>query len=196
MQNFGQPAAGSVHATVTYSTGGPAPSSYVQVNGSQSLAGFTDSSGNVTINGVPLGTFTAKAQYPGNYLLTSQVSGTLVNNGDTVSVSIVLPPAPGVGSIAGQIRYARGTAGSGLIVIANSYDPYYYISTLVLNAGISKAARIADYTVEDSDNLFATNVRSPFFLVQHLVPVLGEGSTEEFAGVGRFPITIRDREQL
>jgi NAD(P)-dependent dehydrogenase (short-subunit alcohol dehydrogenase family) len=46
----------------------------------------------------------------------------------------------------------------------------------VLNAGISKAARIADYTVEDFDNLFATNVRSPFFLVQQLLPVFGEGS--------------------
>ena len=40
------------------------------------------------------------------------------------------------------------------------------LDVLVLNAGISKAARIADYTVEDFDNLFATNVRGPFFLVQ------------------------------
>ena len=50
------------------------------------------------------------------------------------------------------------------------------LDVLVLNAGVSKAARIADYTVEDFDNLFATNVRSPFFLVQQLLPVLGEGS--------------------
>ena len=33
-----------------------------------------------------------------------------------------------------------------------------------------------DHTVEDFDNLFATNVRSPFFLVQQLLPVLREGS--------------------
>src|SRR5437879_704235 len=50
------------------------------------------------------------------------------------------------------------------------------LDVVVLNAGISKAARIADYAVEDFDNLFATNVRGPFFLVQHLLPVLGEGS--------------------
>src|ERR1700680_2665164 len=50
------------------------------------------------------------------------------------------------------------------------------LDVLVLNAGISKAARIADYTVEDFDNLFATNVRSPFLLVQQLLPVLGDGS--------------------
>src|SRR6202030_1673165 len=49
------------------------------------------------------------------------------------------------------------------------------LDVLVLNAGISKAARIADYTVEDFDNLFAINVRSPFFLVQQLLPVLGGG---------------------
>jgi 3-oxoacyl-[acyl-carrier protein] reductase len=51
------------------------------------------------------------------------------------------------------------------------------LDVLVLNAGISKAARLADYTVEDFDNLFATNVRSPFFLVQQLLPILGEGSS-------------------
>jgi len=50
------------------------------------------------------------------------------------------------------------------------------LDVLVLNAGISKAATIKDHTVEDFDNLFATNVRSPFFLVQQLVPVLGGGS--------------------
>src|SRR5580704_300465 len=50
------------------------------------------------------------------------------------------------------------------------------LDVLVLNAGISKSARIADYTVEDFDTLFATNVRGPFFLVQQLLPALGEGS--------------------
>jgi len=50
------------------------------------------------------------------------------------------------------------------------------LDVLVSNAGISKAAPIADYMVEEFDNLFATNVRSPFFLVQQLLPVLGEGS--------------------
>jgi 3-oxoacyl-[acyl-carrier protein] reductase len=50
------------------------------------------------------------------------------------------------------------------------------LDVLVLNAGISKSARIADYKAEDFDDLFVTNVRSPFFLVQQLLPVLGEGS--------------------
>src|SRR6202044_3609820 len=51
------------------------------------------------------------------------------------------------------------------------------LDVLVLNAGVSKLARIADHTVEDFDNLFATNVRGPFFLVQQLLPILGEGSS-------------------
>jgi 3-oxoacyl-[acyl-carrier protein] reductase len=50
------------------------------------------------------------------------------------------------------------------------------LDVLVLNAGISKTATIKDHTVEDFDALFATNVRSPFFLVQQLLPVLVEGS--------------------
>jgi 3-oxoacyl-[acyl-carrier protein] reductase len=51
------------------------------------------------------------------------------------------------------------------------------LDVLVLNAGISKSARIADHTAEDFDNLFATNVRGPFFLVQQLLPILGDGSS-------------------
>jgi NAD(P)-dependent dehydrogenase (short-subunit alcohol dehydrogenase family) len=50
------------------------------------------------------------------------------------------------------------------------------LDVLVSNAGVSKAALIVDYTVEDFDKLFAVNVRSPFFLVQQLLPVLGDGS--------------------
>ena len=50
------------------------------------------------------------------------------------------------------------------------------LDVLVCNAGISKAATIKNHTVEDFDNLFATNVRSPFFLVQQLLPILGDGS--------------------
>jgi 3-oxoacyl-[acyl-carrier protein] reductase len=50
------------------------------------------------------------------------------------------------------------------------------LDVLVSNAGISKAATIKDHTVADFDNLFATNVRSPFFLAQQLLPILREGS--------------------
>jgi 3-oxoacyl-[acyl-carrier protein] reductase len=50
------------------------------------------------------------------------------------------------------------------------------LDVLVSNAGISKSATIRDHSVEDFDNLFATNVRSPFFLVQQLLPVLVDGS--------------------
>jgi 3-oxoacyl-[acyl-carrier protein] reductase len=51
------------------------------------------------------------------------------------------------------------------------------LDVLVANAGISKAASIEDTTVEDFDNLFAVNVRAPYFLVQQLLPVLGDGSS-------------------
>src|ERR1700722_7398506 len=51
------------------------------------------------------------------------------------------------------------------------------LDILVANAGISKAAKLEDYSVEDFDNLFAVNVRAPFFLVQQLLPILGSGSS-------------------
>ena len=51
------------------------------------------------------------------------------------------------------------------------------LDILVANAGISKAATIEDTTVEDFDALFAINVRAPFFLVQQLLPILGERSS-------------------
>jgi NAD(P)-dependent dehydrogenase (short-subunit alcohol dehydrogenase family) len=51
-----------------------------------------------------------------------------------------------------------------------------HLDIFVSNAGISKAASIEDHTIEDFDKLFATNVRSPFFLVKELLPLFGEGS--------------------
>jgi 3-oxoacyl-[acyl-carrier protein] reductase len=51
------------------------------------------------------------------------------------------------------------------------------LDILVANAGISKAATIEETTVADFDNLFAVNVRAPYFLVQQLLPILGDGSS-------------------
>jgi hypothetical protein len=53
------------------------------------------------------------------------------------------------------------------------------LDILVANAGISKAAAIEDYTVEDFDDLFAVNVRAPFFLVHIEVSERGQGLTED-----------------
>jgi 3-oxoacyl-[acyl-carrier protein] reductase len=50
------------------------------------------------------------------------------------------------------------------------------LDVLVANAGITKSATIENTTVEDFDNLFALNVRAPFFLVQQLLPTLCKGS--------------------
>ncbi len=51
------------------------------------------------------------------------------------------------------------------------------LDILVANAGISKNATIEETTVEDFDNLFAVNVRAPFFLVQQLLPILSKDSS-------------------
>jgi 3-oxoacyl-[acyl-carrier protein] reductase len=51
------------------------------------------------------------------------------------------------------------------------------LDIIVANAGIATAASIEDQTVEEFDRMFAVNVRAPFFLVQQLLPLLGEGAS-------------------
>jgi 3-oxoacyl-[acyl-carrier protein] reductase len=54
------------------------------------------------------------------------------------------------------------------------------LDILVSNAGISKAVAIEELTVEDFNDLFAVNLRAPYFLVQQLLPILGVGSNIVF----------------
>jgi len=81
------------------------------------------------------------------------------------------------GGRADAIRADLGTP-EGATLLANEVRSIVgqRLDVLVSNAGISKAATFKDHTVADFDRLFATNVRSPFFLVQQLLPILGEGS--------------------
>jgi 3-oxoacyl-[acyl-carrier protein] reductase len=51
------------------------------------------------------------------------------------------------------------------------------LDILVANAGIAKASTIEETTVQDFDALFAVNVRAPYFLVQQLLPIMGNGSS-------------------
>jgi NAD(P)-dependent dehydrogenase (short-subunit alcohol dehydrogenase family) len=52
------------------------------------------------------------------------------------------------------------------------------LDILVSNAGVSKAVAIEEeMTVADFDTLFAVNLRAPYFLVQQLLPVLGQGAS-------------------
>ena len=90
----------------------------------------------------------------------SLVAAIQAKGGSATAISADVGTPDGPAQLAGQVRS----------MVDDRLD------VLVCNAGISKAAPIAGYSVEDFDNLFATNVRGPFFLVQHLVPVLGEGS--------------------
>jgi NAD(P)-dependent dehydrogenase (short-subunit alcohol dehydrogenase family) len=51
------------------------------------------------------------------------------------------------------------------------------LDILVANAGVSKSASIEETTVQEFDDLFAVNVRAPFFLVQQLLPIMGKGGS-------------------
>jgi len=54
------------------------------------------------------------------------------------------------------------------------------LDILVANAGISRPATIEETTVADFDELFAVNVRAPFFVVQQLLPDLAKGGSIVF----------------
>ncbi|MGA7622076.1 MAG: SDR family oxidoreductase [Candidatus Acidiferrales bacterium] len=90
----------------------------------------------------------------------SLVAAIRAKGGRADAIQADLGPADGAALLAKEVRSIVGER----------------LDVLVLNAGISKAATIQNHTVEDFDHLFATNVRSPFFLMQQLLPVLGEGS--------------------
>ena len=78
---------------------------------------------------------------------------------ETVTADLAAPDGPS--KLAQQVRAIVGAR----------------LDILVANAGISKAATIEDTTIEDFDRLFAVNVRAPFFLVQHLLPIMCQGSS-------------------
>ncbi len=88
------------------------------------------------------------------------VSEIRVSGGCADALQADLASAEGPATLAAQVREIGGDR----------------LDIFVSNAGISKAGAMEDHTVEDFDNLFATNVRSPFFLVKELLPMFGEGS--------------------
>jgi 3-oxoacyl-[acyl-carrier protein] reductase len=94
---------------------------------------------------------------------------------DAVSADLAAPD--GAHLLAAQVRNLAG----------NRRD------ILVSNAGISNPATFETMTVKDFDSLFAVNVRAPFFLLQQLLPIMGDGGSIVFlsslgarAAVGTF----------
>ena len=101
-----------------------------------------------------------------HYGRSSQEAGSLVDSirakgGRAEAIRADLATADGAASLAKEVRSIGGER----------------LDVLVCNAGVSKSATIRDHTIEDFDSLFATNVRSPFFLIQQVLPILGQGSS-------------------
>jgi NAD(P)-dependent dehydrogenase (short-subunit alcohol dehydrogenase family) len=86
------------------------------------------------------------------------------NGGSAVALAANLAWSGGPHDLATQVRQSVGDR----------------LDILVANAGISNPATLEETTVEGFDELFAVNVRAPFFLVQQLLPVLGDGSSITF----------------
>jgi 3-oxoacyl-[acyl-carrier protein] reductase len=81
---------------------------------------------------------------------------------DAVAADLAAPDGAHV--LAAQVRNLIGTQ----------------LDILVSNAGISRAAPLESITVKEFDDLFAVNVRAPYFLLQQILPILGEGGSVVF----------------
>jgi NAD(P)-dependent dehydrogenase (short-subunit alcohol dehydrogenase family) len=117
--------------------------------GRATAAAFADAGAHVLVH------YGRSAQQAESLVSEIQTKG---GRADAISADLAAPD--GASQLAKQVRSIVGDR----------------LDVLVLNAGVSMRAPIAEYTVEDFDTLFATNVRGPFFLVQQLLPILEEGS--------------------
>ncbi|HEY6925571.1 MAG TPA: SDR family oxidoreductase [Steroidobacteraceae bacterium] len=81
--------------------------------------------------------------------------------GDAEAIQADLAASDGAHKLATQVRELAGER----------------LDILIANAGISKAATLEKTTVQDFDELFAVNVRAPFFLIQQVLPMLRDGSS-------------------
>ena len=103
-------------------------------------------------------------------------------------VDLVLHPEAEAAAVVKAIRDAGGRAEAATADLAAADGPHKLAAEirrivedrpdiLVANAGIANDAPIEDLTVADFEKLFAVNVRAPLFLVQQLLPKLGNGSS-------------------
>jgi hypothetical protein len=110
---------GTVEVQVNLGSGSPAQGSQVQImeTGSSSFrfVGQTDSAGRLSIFPALVGMFTVRAFHPDNGALFTDVTGMLVNNGDTTAVTIMLP---GTGIVSGRVTFGGGAVAPNVTVQA------------------------------------------------------------------------------
>lgn len=150
---------GTVQAQVNFANGLPVPNTQVDIFGSGTgfgffrFAGFTDATGKLTITSVPVGSFTVRALNPNNTNLFTDVSGSIVNAGDVVPVTVTLQ---GTGVITGQVTSANGTpAGNSFVEV---FQPG------VRNVGSARTDANGNYAIPQIPVGVALTVRahSPF----------------------------------
>jgi 3-oxoacyl-[acyl-carrier protein] reductase len=94
-------------------------------------------------------------------------------------------------SLVADIRSAGGTADAVQGDMASADGPAHVaakvkaiagerLDIVVANAGIAGGVPIEQQTLAGFDELWAVNVRAPYFLIQQVLPLLGEGSSVIF----------------
>jgi hypothetical protein len=145
---------GAVQLQVNFAGGSPAPNSRLEIQEEVIRlrgflpAGSTGADGRLTMN-VPVGAFTIRAFHPTQTQSFTEVSGSIINHGDVVPVTVVLPAA---GTVTGRVTFPNGAAAANVTVQAFGQDVpsrsaltdpngSYTISGVVLPAGRSFTVR-------------------------------------------------------
>lgn len=83
--------------------------------------------------------------------------------GQAWTIAADLAAADGAGVLASAVKaFVKDAGAEGLDILVN-------------NAGVSLRARIADVREEDFDRVLQVNLKTPFFLIQQLLPTLRDG---------------------
>ena len=83
-----------------------------------------------------------------------------------------------VHSIKGDISVAADRKA----LIDETVKTFWKIDILYINSGIAKAAPIDQMTEEMYDDIFAVNLKGPYFLIQAALPEMNDGGTIVFTG--------------
>ena len=106
-------------------------------------------------------------------LFQAEGATVIVTGASENSVNAARQTMPGI-----EVLHSNaGDTQAAQLLIKSVAQKHEKIDVLFVNAGIARVAAAADTEERQFDELFATNVRGPYFLLKHAIPVLSDGAS-------------------